>query len=73
MSVDEIPDLTADVFKFNNIYRRRFGDIPEKATEEMKCFYDVLPPQPRLASVCRNVPEQRQPYRSPSPRADEVH
>ena len=32
-----------------------------------------MPSQPKLASICRNVPEDEQPYDSPSPRADEMH
>ena len=52
---------------------RLFGDIPEDTTQGKKSLYDVLPSQPRLASICRNVPEDGQPYRSPSPRAYEVH
>ena len=33
----------------------------------------MLPSQPRLASICRNVPQDGQPYRPPTPRAYEVH
>ena len=51
---------------------RFFGDTPEGTTQG-KSLSDVLPSQPRLASICRNVPEDGQPYRSPSPRAYEVH
>ena len=51
---------------------RLFGDIPEDTTQGKKSLSEVLPSQPKLASICRNVPEDGQPYRSPSPRAYEV-
>ena len=51
---------------------RFFGDTPEGTTQG-KSLSDVLPSQPRLASICRNVPEDGQPQCSPSPRVYEVH
>ena len=50
-----------------------FCDIPEDTTEGKKSLSDVLPSQPKVASICRNVPEDERPYRSPSPRAYKVH
>ena len=52
---------------------RLFGDVPEDTTQGKKSLSDVLPSQPRLASICRNIPDDGQPYRSPSPSAYEVH
>ena len=48
---------------------RLFGDIPEDTTQGNKYLPEVLPSQPKFASICREVPEDGQPYRSPSPRA----
>ena len=52
---------------------RLFGDIPEDTTQGKTPLSDVLPSQPRLASICRNVPQDGQPYRPPTPRAHEIH
>ena len=52
---------------------RLFGDIPDDTTQGKKSLSDVLPSQPRLASICCNVPQDGQPYRPPNPRAYEVH
>ena len=52
---------------------RLFGDIPEDTTREKKSLSDVLLSQPRLASICRDIPDDGQPYRSPSSCAYEVH
>ena len=40
-------------------WSRLFGDIPEDTTQGNKSICDVLPSQPRLAAICRNVPEMR--------------
>ena len=52
---------------------RLFGDIPEDTTQGKTSLSDVLPSQPTLASICRNVPQDGQPYRPLTPRAYEVH
>ena len=52
---------------------RLFCDIPEDTTLGKMSLFDVLPSQPRLASICRNAPQDGQPYRPPTPRAYEVH
>ena len=52
---------------------RLFGNVPEDTTQGKKSLSEVLPSQLKLSSICRNVPEHGQPYRSPSPRAYEVH
>ena len=50
-----------------------FGDIPEDTTQGKTSLSDALPSQPTLASICRNVPQDGQPYRPPTPRAYELH
>ena len=52
---------------------RLFGDIPEDTTQGKTSLFDVLPSQPRLVSICRNVPQDGQPYRPPTPRVYDVH
>ena len=52
---------------------RLFDDIPEDTAQGKTSISDVLPSLPRLASICRNVPQDGQPYRPPTPRAYEVH
>ena len=51
---------------------RLFGDIPEDTTQEKTSLSDVLPSQPRLASICRNAPQDGLPCRPPNPRAYEL-
>ena len=50
---------------------RLFGEIPEDTTQGKTSLPDVLPPKPRLASICRDVPQDGLPYCPPTPRAYE--
>ena len=42
---------------------RLFGDTPEDTTQAKKSLSEVLLSQSKLASICRNAPEDGQPYR----------